>query len=73
MTLGYLPAPEADDDGIEFFEFTAAEWKLRTQVTLADAGITYEELEAQALRGYFDSMDLHALWFIIKDTSNVIG
>lgn len=72
MTLGYLPVPEAGDDGIEFFEFTAAEWELRRQATLASVGVTYEELEAQALRGYFDSMDLHAVWIMVKDCSDAV-
>lgn len=29
----------------------------------------HEELEAQALRGYFDSMDLHMLWIMTRDHS----
>ncbi|MGD0560301.1 MAG: hypothetical protein ABSA93_35695 [Streptosporangiaceae bacterium] len=71
MTLGYLPVPEADD-GIEFFELTAAEWELRRQATLASVGVTYEELEAQALRGYFDSWELQTVWLFVKDRSGAI-
>jgi hypothetical protein len=72
MTLGYLPVLEAGDDGIEFLEFTAAEWELRRQATLASVVVTYEELEAQAQRGYFDSIDLHDVWIMVADRSDAI-
>ena len=32
---------------------------------LAEAGVTYEELETQARRGYFEPYSLHMLWIMI--------
>jgi hypothetical protein len=71
MAIKRLPVPEADD-GIEFFELTAAEWELSRQATLAALGVTYEELEAQARRGYFDSWDLQTTWLMVKDCKDAI-
>lgn len=35
-------------------------------------GVTYEELKAKALRGYFDPIDLHDVWIMVKDCSGAI-
>jgi hypothetical protein len=68
MTLGYMYTAENGEE-VEVIRFTQAEWDFRRQAAFAEAGVTYEELEAQAHRGYFDSMDLHYLWIMNKDRS----
>jgi hypothetical protein len=68
MSLGYVYTAENGEE-VEVTQFTQAEWDFRRQARLAEAGVTYEELEAQALRGYFDSMDLHMLWIMTRDHS----
>jgi hypothetical protein len=64
MSLRQLPSDTSPDD-IECIQLTQAEWEYSVQLSLAEAGLTYEELEAQARRGYFEPYSLHALWISI--------
>jgi hypothetical protein len=62
-TAGKLPREEAGD--VEVFEVTSDEYDRAVKVALADLGLTYRQLERQARRGHFSSLQARKVWLAI--------
>ena len=67
-TLGAVSAAEAipGPDEVEVIVLTQQEWDDAVTNSLAELGLTYEELEAQAAAGDFVSWRARKLWLAIK-------
>jgi hypothetical protein len=56
--------PTAPVDDIEIIRMTAAEWDTALAASLADLGLTWEQLAAQARYGEFESLEARKLWLM---------
>ena len=54
-----------DDEQVEFWEITEAEWREAANRSLRRIGLTYDELARQAKDDRFDSVDAMLVWRMV--------
>jgi hypothetical protein len=67
MALLHWKWPHKEPRDVEVIEWSAEEWEAARQRALAGVGLTYEELEAQAKRRRFSSLQARKVWLLVRE------